>query len=593
MFRNNYHSKQEIINFIFWALKPINFFSTIIFFSKKVLEKYLKKNKILHKHRNESLCEIKNFDTKKDFFVENITNIIPSKIKINSTYINIGKFPKWKHNFEDEEFYFSLHRWNWLIISISENKIMPSFEWGITLARSWINEMGKIPSTIAWESYSVGERIVNLLLFSRITRNKWDNLPEDINKFILKSSMYLINNLEYYGENYTGNHLFNNARALYIASKVYNLNFLEKYSKKIIKERLNVLITKEGFLREGSSHYHFLFTRWVFELYLISSEFRDIKFNAFLKNELESLISKCNFFLIENKNIQMPLFGDISPDFDPEWLIDIPILWKGIINNNINNYELKGWSNIIKNAFKINLINVKKPSKKEFFYSFEQSGWYRLDWGKWNIIWHTKTKNCKSKATHSHQDFGSFVVYYNSVELLKDIGRLNYNLKNKLGLTSTLSTFHNSILVNKMPISLFPYDNFFPSNYTDVKYKFELHQDMNNFKVVFSHDGYSRLVKKKLKHSRTFLLSKTDLKIIDDFNAKGRFEVDFNLHLNNLKAFEIKVYSSRNIASKINEKRIKNWSFPRYGIKQSSYSMNTNFEINSSSSITHQIKIKS
>lgn len=592
-----YHSNHEIKNFILWSLKPLNFLIVFNFYFKKVLEKYfkIKKNTFLEKNKylsSKSLLEIKNFKSNKDFLIDNVTNIIPSRIRINSIYLNIDKSPNWEYNFEDEEFYFSLHRWNWLLTSISENKIIPTYEWGITMARSWISEMGIIPNTIASESYSVGERIVNFLLFSRITKNMWGALPKDINSFILKSTEYLINNLEYYGENHTGNHLFNNARALYITSKVYNLKNLEIYSKKIITERLNALITKDGFLREGSSHYHFLFTRWVFELYLISLEFRDIKFNTFLEDELKNLITKCNFFLIGNNN-QLPLFGDVSPDFDPEWLIDIPILWEGIRNKNLNIKDLNGWSYIFRNAFKTNLTHVKKIYKKEVFYKFEESGWYKLDWEKWNIIWHTKTKNCKSKATHSHQDFGSFVIYYDGKELIKDIGRLNYNLKSELGLSSTFSTFHNSVLIDKMPISLFPYDSIFPNKYSDINYKFDFYHYQDSIKVVFSHDGYSRLVNKKLKHSRSFVLTKSYLNIIDDFNVKSRFEIDMYLYLNNLTEYDIKIINSKNIISKINEKKIDHWSFPRYGFKEYSKYINTNFEISSPSSITHQIKIKS
>ena len=572
-----YHSKQEIINFILWSIRPINFYVVFKFYLKKIFKKYLieNKNSYLEKNINlfkNTLLEIKNYKFDKDIEIDNNIKIIPSRVKVISTYIKIDKSPKWKHNFEDEEFYFSLHRWNWLLISISENKPRPTFEWGIKLIRSWINEMGVIPNSKASESYSVGERIVNLLLFSRITRNKWDNLPKDINRFILESINHLINNLEFYGESLTGNHLFNNSMAIYITSKVYNLKCLEKFSKEIIKERLNTLITNDGFLREGSSHYHFLFTRWVFELYLISIEFGDKKFNSFLENELEKLISKCNFFLIKKNNkIQMPLFGDVSPDFDPEWLIDIPILWEGLKNNNLNNYELKGWSSLIKNAFKIKTRNKNKNSQKKLFKNFEESGWHKLDWKKWNIIWHTKTKNCKSRATHSHQDFGSFVVFYDGKELIKDIGRPNYDLKSKLGTTSTLANFHNSILVNKMPISLFPYDNIFPDKYTNVNYKFDLHQTKESLKIIFSHNGYSRLVNKKLEHTRIFNITEKNLNIIDDFKAEDTFEIDLSLYLNNLTDYEIQIIeniNSENTASKINKKRVNHWSFPRYGYKE-------------------------
>ena len=41
---------------------------------------------------------------------------------------------------------------------------------------------------------------------------------------------------------------------------------------KIIKERLNTLITNDGFLREGSSHYHFLFTSSILKAHFSLSQ---------------------------------------------------------------------------------------------------------------------------------------------------------------------------------------------------------------------------------------------------------------------------------------------------------------------------------
>ena len=151
------------------------------------------------------------------------------------------------------------------------------------------------------------------------------------------------------------------------------------------------------------------------------------------------------------------------------------------------------------------------------------------------------------------------MVFYDGKELIKDIGRPNYNLESKLGISSTLANFHNSILVDKMPISLFPYDNIFPDKYTNVNYKFDLHQTKDSLKIIFSHDGYSRLVNKNLKHTRIFHITEKNLNIIDDFIGGDTFEIELNLYLNNLTEHEIQIIehiNSESTTSEINKKRL-------------------------------------
>ena len=58
--------------------------------------------------------------------------------------------------------------------------------------------------------------------------------------------------------------------------------------------------SKYGFLREGSSHYQFLITRWLCEIRLVAEEKNDLETIEAIKEHLPNMIEACRFFLVEN-----------------------------------------------------------------------------------------------------------------------------------------------------------------------------------------------------------------------------------------------------------------------------------------------------
>ena len=59
-----------------------------------------------------------------------------------------------------------------------------------------------------------------------------------------------------------------------------------------------------GFLREGSSHYQFLFSRWMLELRIVGEENNDFQLLDILNGVLFKLIEGCKFLLSQIKKIQ-------------------------------------------------------------------------------------------------------------------------------------------------------------------------------------------------------------------------------------------------------------------------------------------------
>ncbi len=53
-----------------------------------------------------------------------------------------------------------------------------------------------------------------------------------------------------------------------------------------------------GFLREGSSHYQFIFTRWIVEISYFAKLYSDNKLIKFLDPFIISLLKQCYFFIV-------------------------------------------------------------------------------------------------------------------------------------------------------------------------------------------------------------------------------------------------------------------------------------------------------
>lgn len=590
---------KEKINFLKWSFKYYNLHKTICFFIKEI-KSFLKRRIIRNYYPDEikklsKLCidELSVIRLRNNYKSSRI-EFGPPKIKICSTQILINDQKLWSKEFKDEEITSSISRWNWLLNSITGEKKIPSFGWGVKLMRSWVNQNGLNRTGLNFDSYTLGERICNSLLFSRLIKGKWNSLPSDLNQFILNDTLQLINNLEYHEYDLTGNHLFNNGRAIYFFSKVFEVKTLEKLSKLIILERLKVLITEDGFLREGSSHYHLLFTRWLFEIYFVTDEYKDDLFKKKLKVILNKMISKSNFFLIRKDNkYKMPLIGDVSPDFDPDWLIGISSI--DFINTKAS--KKNSWVKLAKKfpAFSFTSIIEKK---NKIYYSNPKSGWYRLDWGEWTAIWHTFTKNSKTKSTHSHQDFGSVVLYHSGEEILIDKGRYNYNkLKNSAGVLSTLYNNHNTIEVDGIPISILPF-KILPIEYQNISYSMEFKKFEKYCCVTLIHNGFDRISKKNINHKRKFYFFKDFFEVKDEII--GNHKIDYSANFNFLKdpdcknsKFTFKSYKEnfRGTKNKLQILSNKDWYYPSYGRKTKSYNKQINFNGKLPFSIIHKISI--
>jgi hypothetical protein len=457
-------------------------------------------------------------------------------LKLATGYLPFSGVPDWKITFDDPEQTVSLHRWNWLLIKLAEEPFPEVQQWGLELMRDWIAKMDH-KSGLPWESYTTGERISNAILFVNLSDRENEglaSLPEDLAPAVRAMACFLAERLEYHGPQWTGNHVINNARALYLAGCTLKEDCFIDLAVAIFRNNLRPLISSSGFLREGSSHYHFLITRWLLEVLWIARLSKDEQTIGLIEPTAKLMVERCWFFLVFQTGTgdwQMPLIGDVSPDFSWRWLIDLP--WSSFSGSLYAPEKLplrpkvRGWGGLFDTHENdgrslSGVEEVKVPT----LHSFAADGWYRLDWGRLNIFWHVEPSGTPPFASHGHCDTGSFCLYWDGEEILTDSGRFNYDQSDPLGNLGLSAGAHNSVLIDGFEPFVYKDRNRYPDFYLQGKVSVRCEEDRDSFKMFLWHTGFSRLHGDKIIFSRAYLVSRNQLIIEDNFQGSGRHSIE-------------------------------------------------------------------
>jgi len=501
------------------------------------------------------------------------------KIKLATGYTKLSSIKDWHTNFDDDEVTVSIHRWNWLLCDINDEPNPLSYNDGLFLMRSWVTQFMD-GNDLTSETYTIAERVSNAVIFFQINGK---SIPEDLSRVLTLFSSQIVDKIEYFPYGLTGNHAFNNARALYLFSDKTNNADLRAFAIIVIKERLPNLVSETGFMTEGSSHYHFLFTRWVLELIWKARSTNDKEVLRLLNPIAKKLIKNCWLFLVCNlrsKNWEIPLIGDISPDCSPQWLISLPwsslacSLYKPRVVPEPPKYI--GWSKLFGG------IN-SNPSKRNVLESSFSSdcGWHRTDMLDWTLFTYAPANNGHMKASHSHLDLCGFALYYLGAPIIIDVGRFNYT-NSLLGRHGRSAEGHSSLIVDGLSPQV---DNKFWMNpsYAKIMPEVIVDKQKGEIHIFILHDGFERISNKKLIHRRQFILSKKSVEINDFIEGNGPvtvnnfFKFGENIKLINIHNSEfflsngmifLKDVNSRNMEEEKDQKgRHFGWSHPSYGFK--------------------------
>ena len=197
-----------------------------------------------------------------------------------------------------------------------------------------------------------------------------------------------------------------NLGVIHFKTKKYEL------AEKIFRLEAPVLIDSSGFLREGSSHYQFIVTRWILEVAFFSKKSTDVSFSNYLNEYAYKMICNCyNFLVISNqRELTMPYIGDISPDFAPDWLLFLPFSdlarqYVGLENHDDFRISSPSWNNLIKLDDTSKEFMTKKTHQS--FMNLSKSGWYKQSFKEQTIFFRCDAE-AKLIPGHFHNDLLHF-----------------------------------------------------------------------------------------------------------------------------------------------------------------------------------------
>tara|TARA_B100001057_G_C22854615_1_gene952234 strand:+ start:1180 stop:2805 length:1626 start_codon:yes stop_codon:yes gene_type:complete len=489
----------------------------------------------------------KNFDLKQKYksydisFRNNKTNF---SIDLASITLTLNPNNIWKKKlFKDREDFSSLHRWSWAIKLISKKKNIIEFKEKKFIEDCILNwcykyQTSKIEKNdIIFEPYNISERICNYLILLKLKIIRPNN-------FVLynleKQFFFLLKNIEYYKFRLS-NHALNNLRAIYLFSVFLKNKKIQKYSLEFINYLLKNYLDENYFFKFGSSNYQFIFSKWLLDIFLFSKN-GDKKKLLKNKKRLSKVFNTLHFFseIGNNKNRKIPLFGNISPDFENDWLI---------------NFFFKKKDNIFFKSYwkKINFsIDKKVIRSKE---------WFKLKNQKF-CIFSRNPKLVGFEFNHSHNDFFNFIFFCYGKEIIIDPGRKNYSFESLKNDVSGKS--HNSIIINNKAI----YDDYL---FYNVLYKLGFKNLNNcNYLVKTNYKNFIQLksIEKDFTVLRKIYLKKNYIEIIDNVltkkNSNIKLKFNFNMNSEKLKSFIQKNIVHKSIIK--NSKKIqKNFFHRSYG----------------------------
>lgn len=464
---------------------------------------------------------------------------LPTRLELASTTV-LADSPDWYQTFPDREDTAALHRWRWLLPPLQNGACAQVAEWGLRLAEDWCARGPKVESHadhLAWEAYTASERIVNLLLFASCSSqflaghaDRWNHVFDEMSQ----TAWHVATHLEYLHER-TNNHLLNNARALYIAGRFLKQDNLANLGRTILLRETPRMFTPDGFLREGSSHYHLVLTRSYIEILWAAMATDDNAVHEALATLVRDMIARARFLIVTSGSPAMPLVGDVSPDCEPEWLLCMP--WsrpaRGLLPASVPHAvsAMSGWAALWENGEPVQCDNSTRHGVE----SWPSSGWYRYDAGALTMFWRVEPNGALPVfASHGHHDVGSFVAFWNGVPVIVDPGRSTYN-QNALGRYGLSAFAHNTIVVDDHEPFVLHRRNWFPPRYRDARAWASVKENEDSLGLTVWHDGYRRLGD-GICVERRFTCTAGVIEIEDHVNGVGvhdvraRFQLAANAH---------------------------------------------------------------
>jgi len=306
--------------------------------------------------------------------------------------------------FDDHEALLTMHRFAW--IPALGSACDPA--WVGVIWQAWMQRYGQSSDGWAWHPYTVAERLINLLAFAEV--HGYPTGRQQTQHVLSRHGKAIYDGLEYFGSDGTGNHLANNGRGLFLGGLRLGFSHWADLGERILIEEADRLFTKSGLLREGSSHYHLLLTRWYIEAWLAAR-----RYGRASKDILESIAARSS--AVARRLLLpggLPLIGDVSPDCRPDYLTSLAGGSSG------------GWLSTLSCPDRVAVEELASIQSEPASLLMAADGWLRVEAVPWTMLAHAAPNGWHPMPGHAHNDFGGFELHHNTSPVIRDFGRRSY-----------------------------------------------------------------------------------------------------------------------------------------------------------------------
>lgn len=326
-------------------------------------------------------------------------------------------------------------------------------------AAAWAEVAGWLAARPAAEdfhrdSYSISERLANLIMLWNLCAPD-EALSQPLAAMMLEEADLLLRRPEYHGQSGTNNHILNNARGLILAGTFFDSSRLFDAGCWIFENQFGRHVLADGVVREGSSHYQWVITRWIIDI-ACAFRYRDEDAYRRLLPSLQRMLDACDAMAIGTPGRwYLPLVGDISPDFPPGFYCGLSGFGRKVIQDDAAPEEASAKNSAAAGSFWTRHFGADLPAAGSDWIAADGS-WARMTRGSWTLLAHADTCPGESRPTHGHHDLFSFDLAFAGQPVIVDPGRGNYLSGRDEEAAGILEEWHNTVMVGTVRTGFVP-----------------------------------------------------------------------------------------------------------------------------------------
>lgn len=327
---------------------------------------------------------------------------------------HVVNFDLWRVPEASHLWNYNLHYLEFLIPIALKYRETKDIEW-YKVWKEYVESWMKQSSYDSREPYTISIRIPNLLIAMEVlgeVLKQDDQFYNLLNENIYKQYIYLQSNLEY---RLLANHLFENIKAIIIASLYYGEKVIYKKTVKKLKKEIKEQILSDGMHYELSIMYHHIILEDLLRLYLMMTSCGEKSDAVDLEEAIKKMTSAmCS---IEKGTNRIPLFNDAG--------------------NNVAKSA---------NALKNSVEKICKCKIEEDKVVFSESGYAKLYANSATLIFDAGPLGPRYMSGHAHNDCLSFELFVKGRPLIVNSGTLLYQGAERRYFRSTEA--HNTFMID-------------------------------------------------------------------------------------------------------------------------------------------------